>query len=106
MSLPRACVAGSTPLGSGGRVCRQGDISGCFWSGTSMWRRTSGCSPGLERIAADGLLVGKTMGIDAMTLEANAAMRSMGRRDTGEDYQEFLVGLANASGIRTPTRAS
>jgi transposase len=58
----------------------------------------------LERIASDGLLVGKTVGIDATTLEANAAMRSIVRRDTGEDYQEFLIGLAKASGIRTPTR--
>src|SRR6266851_5565168 len=58
----------------------------------------------LERIASDGLLVGKTVGIDATTLEANAAMRSIVRRDTGEDYQEFLTGLAKASGIRTPTR--
>jgi transposase len=58
----------------------------------------------LERIAGDGLLVGKTVGIDATTLEANAAMRSIVRRDTGEDYQEFLIGLAKASGIRTPTR--
>ncbi len=58
----------------------------------------------LERIAGDGLLVGKTVGIDATTLEANAAMRSIVRRDTGEDYQEFLVGLAKASGIKTPTR--
>jgi transposase len=58
----------------------------------------------LERIAGDGLLVGKTVGIDATTLEANAAMRSIVRRDTGEDYQEFLIGLATASGIKTPTR--
>jgi len=58
----------------------------------------------LERVASDGLLVGKTVGIDATTLEANAAMRSIVRRDTGEGYQEFLVGLAKASGIKTPSR--
>jgi transposase len=58
----------------------------------------------LERLASDGLLVGKTVGIDATTLEANAAMRSIVRRDTGEGYQEFLVGLAKASGIKTPSR--
>ena len=58
----------------------------------------------LARIASEGLLVGKTVGIDATTLEANAAMRSIVRRDTGEDYQEFLSGLAKASGISTPTR--
>ena len=58
----------------------------------------------LERLANEGLLAGKTLGIDATTLEANAAMRSIVRRDTGESYQEFLVGLAKASGIKTPSR--
>jgi len=58
----------------------------------------------LERLANDGLLAGKTVGIDATTLEANAAMRSIVRRDTGASYQEFLVGLAKASGIKTPSR--
>src|SRR5271167_2054582 len=42
--------------------------------------------------------------IDATTLEANAAMRSIVRRDTVESYEEFLRGLAKASGIATPTR--
>ena len=50
------------------------------------------------------LLKGKTLAIDATTLEANAAMRSIVRRDTGESYQAFLTGLAKASGIETPTR--
>jgi len=58
----------------------------------------------LARLAAEGLLVGKTLGIDATTLEANAAMRSIVRRDTGASYEEFLKGLAKASGIRTPTK--
>lgn len=47
---------------------------------------------------------GKTIGIDATTLEANAALRSIVRRDSGESYQEFLTQLAQASGIETPTR--
>lgn len=50
------------------------------------------------------LLDGKTLGIDATTLEANAALRSIVRRDTKESYQEFLTRLAKASGIETPTR--
>jgi transposase len=58
----------------------------------------------LERIAEAGLVKGKTIGIDATTLEANAALRSIVRRDTGESYQEFLTQLAKASGIETPTR--
>jgi transposase len=55
-------------------------------------------------LADRGLLQGKRVGIDATTLEANAAMRSIVRRDTGESYEEFLRGLAKASGIETPTR--
>ena len=38
-------------------------------------------------------------------LEANAALRSIVRRDTGESYHDFLTKLAQASGIETPTRA-
>lgn len=56
------------------------------------------------RLVAVGLLKGKTIGIDATTLEANAAMRSIVRRDTGETYEAFLTRLADASGIKTPTR--
>src|SRR6266550_2478118 len=51
-----------------------------------------------------GLLKGKRLSIDATTQEANAAMRSIVRRDTGESYEQFLCGLATASGIKTPTR--
>ena len=58
----------------------------------------------LRVLAKTGLLKGKTLGIDATTLEANAALRSIVRRDTGESYEEFLERLAKASGIETPTR--
>src|SRR5271167_1687755 len=58
----------------------------------------------LSLLADGGLLQGKRIAIDATTLEANAAMRSIVRRDTGESYEEFLRGLAKASGIDTPTR--
>jgi len=51
----------------------------------------------LQRIADAGLLKGKTIGIDATTLEANAALRSIVRRDTGDSYQEFLTKLAKDS---------
>jgi transposase len=51
-----------------------------------------------ERLAATGLLKGRTVAIDATTLEANAAMRSIVRRDTGETYQEFLKGDRAAGG--------
>ena len=59
----------------------------------------------LEILAEQGLLRGHTIGIDATTLEANAALRSIVRRDTGEQYEEFLQRLAQESGIETPTRA-
>ena len=58
----------------------------------------------LQRVSEAGLLKGKIIGIDATTLEANAALRSIVRRDTGEVYQDFLVKLAKESGIETPTR--
>ena len=57
-----------------------------------------------QRLVAGGLLNGRTIAIDATTLEANAAMRSIVRRDTGESYQAFLTRLAETSGIKTPTR--
>lgn len=58
----------------------------------------------LKVLAKKRLVKGKTLGVDATTLEANAAMRSITRRDTGDSYNEFLVKLAQASGIATPTR--
>jgi transposase len=51
-----------------------------------------------------GLIKGKTIGVDATTLEANAAMRSIVRREDGRTYQTFLEDIAKASGIETPTR--
>jgi transposase len=59
----------------------------------------------LQCLSTAGLVKGKTIGIDATTLEANAALRSIVRRDSGESYEEFLTQLAKASGIGTPTRA-
>jgi len=59
----------------------------------------------LQCLGTAGLVKGKTIGIDATTLEANAALRSIVRRDTGEGYEEFLTRLAEASGIGTPTGA-
>lgn len=55
-------------------------------------------------LAEHGLLKGKTVGVDATTLEANAALRSIVRRDTGQSYEGYLKDLAKASGIKTPTR--
>jgi transposase len=59
----------------------------------------------LEILDKRGLLRGKTIGIDATTLEANAALRSIVRRDDGAGYEDFLKKLAKESGIETPTRS-
>ena len=59
----------------------------------------------LKLLAEHGLLQGKTVGIDATTLEANAALRSIVRRDDGSGYRDFLIGLAKSSGVETPSRA-
>ena len=53
----------------------------------------------LERLAQGGLIKGKTIGVDSTTLEANAAMKSIVRRDTGESYNEYLKRLADAEGV-------
>jgi len=58
----------------------------------------------LKVLVCEKMIFGKTIGIDATTLEANAAMRSIVRRDTDETYLEFLTNLAKESGIETPTR--
>src|SRR4051812_38356024 len=58
----------------------------------------------LSVLAGEGLLKGETVAIDGTTLEANAALRSIVRRDSGEAYEDFLKGLARESGIETPTR--
>jgi transposase len=57
----------------------------------------------LKRLAEHELLKGRTLAVDASTMEANAALRSIVRKETGETYGEFLTGLATESGIQTPT---
>jgi transposase len=58
----------------------------------------------LRILGEKGLIDGKTIGVDGTTLEANAALRSIVRRETGEGYEEYLKGLAKAAGIQDPTR--
>src|SRR5450432_2470788 len=60
----------------------------------------------LERLAQAGLIKGKTIGVDSTTLEANAAMKSIVRRDTGESYMTYLKRLAEAEGIEAPDAAA
>src|SRR6202140_3915467 len=58
----------------------------------------------LKILAEEGLVEGKTVSIDATTLEANAALRSLVRRDNGQKYDDYLTDLAKAAGIDNPTR--
>jgi transposase len=57
----------------------------------------------LERLAEHGLIKGERIGVDASTMEANAALRAIVRRDSGEGYRAMLTRMANESGIQTPT---
>lgn len=57
----------------------------------------------LSLIADAGLVRGERFGVDASTMEANAALRAIVRRDTGEGYREMLERMAEESGIETPT---
>ena len=55
-------------------------------------------------LGEEGLIDGQTVAVDATMLEANAAMRSIRRRDDGRGYEEYLKDLAKAEGIEEPTR--
>ena len=57
----------------------------------------------LQRLGEAGLVKGHVLGVDATTLEANAAMRSIVRRDTGEDYQAYVKRLLVEQGVERPT---
>src|SRR4051794_1660088 len=57
----------------------------------------------LQRLAEHGLIKGDRIGVDASTMEANAALRTIVRRDSGENYRTMLERLAAESGIATPT---
>jgi transposase len=58
----------------------------------------------LKILVQEGLIQGQTVAVDATTLEANAAMRAIVRRDNGQKYEEYLKELALAAGIEEPTR--
>src|SRR5258708_2484330 len=64
------------------------------------------CTWVLERLGQAGLIQGKTIGVDSTTLEANAAMKSIVRRDTGESYTEYLKRLAEAEGVHAEDAAA
>lgn len=53
----------------------------------------------LAAAAEKGLLKGKMLGVDSTTLEADAAMRSIVRRDTGEDWKAYVKRLMQEEGV-------
>jgi transposase len=57
----------------------------------------------LKRVANHGLIGGERIGVDASTMGANPALRSIVRRDSGEGYREMLTRMAKESRIATPT---
>jgi transposase len=57
----------------------------------------------LALVAARGLVNGERIGVDGSTMEANAALRTIVRRDNGETYRQMLTRMAQESGIETPT---
>jgi hypothetical protein len=57
----------------------------------------------LALVAGHDLVKGERIGVDGSTMEANAALRSIVRRDNGETYREMLMRMAQESGIDTPT---
>jgi len=59
----------------------------------------------LKRLAAEGLVSGRNLGVDATTLEANAALQSIVRRDNGASYDEHVAALMNNEGLEEPTPA-
>ena len=50
-----------------------------------------------------GLVKGERIGVDGSTMEANAALRTIVRRDSGETYRAMLTRMAQESGVETPT---
>jgi transposase len=58
----------------------------------------------LKILNEEGLVSGRTVSIDATTLEANAALKSIVRRDNGQSYNDYLKELAEAAGMENPTR--
>lgn len=57
----------------------------------------------LNLVAERGLVKGERLGVDGSTMEANAALRTIVRRDSGETYREMLTQMAKESGVETPT---
>ncbi len=57
----------------------------------------------LARLGEQGLVCGRTIGIDASTIEANAALKALIRRDSGHSYEQFLEELLKAAGVKEPT---
>ena len=93
------CRYGSFYGWKAGIVCRT--IPGCHGPARACPMRSTRRSSTAS--AEAGLVKGERIGVDASTMEANAALRNIVRRDTGEGYRGMLARLAQESGIETPT---
>lgn len=60
----------------------------------------------LNLVAMRGLLKGERIGVDGSTMEANAALGTIVRRDSGEAYRQMLTRMAQGSGVEAPTTSS
>ena len=74
-----------------------------LWIGLQLTAEAGGARKYCEALQAKGLLRGQTLGIDATTLEANAAMKSIVRKESGADWKEYLRTLAQAEGMEDPS---
>jgi hypothetical protein len=81
------------------RRCRPGGTSGCTSSAISgaVFDRVP------ARLAEHGLIEGERIGVDASTMAADAALRTIVRRDSGETWRRMLHRMAEESGITTPS---
>ena len=59
----------------------------------------------LQLLDEKKLVKGKTVGVDSTTLEANAAMKSIVRKDNGDDWKAYLTRLAAEDGVELKSQA-
>ena len=88
--------------------CRTGRSSDHSWLSRTRWRLPHEAHETvfgwvLKLVAERGLVKGERIGVDGSTMEANAALRTIVRRDSGESYRAMLTRMAQESGIETPT---
>jgi hypothetical protein len=103
MALRRQPVAARVPPARGARA-RAGPLLDLAHPRAAAARGADAVFGWVLRLLAEcGLVKGERIGVDASTMEANAALRTLVRRDSGETHREMLTRMAQESGIETPT---